>query len=107
MRAPVRGEVYFVDLGAELGRKPFAVVSNNRRNRALTTVLAVRITTTNRNTHIETVVPLGTDCGELAGWALCDDVEKLWRDELPTPAGALGPYTMAAVNAGLRAALAL
>ncbi|MEU8077208.1 type II toxin-antitoxin system PemK/MazF family toxin [Catellatospora citrea] len=107
MRAPVRGEVYFVDLGGELGRKPFAVVSNNRRNRALTTVLAVRITTTNRNTHIETVVPLGQDCGDLAGWALCDDVEKLWRDELPTPAGALGPYTMAAVNAGLRAALAL
>ncbi|MEV4413635.1 type II toxin-antitoxin system PemK/MazF family toxin [Catellatospora sp. NPDC049609] len=107
MRAPVRGEVYLIDLGGELGRKPFAVISNNHRNRALSTVLAVRLTTTNRNTHLETVVPLGRDCGDLAGWVLCDDVEKLWRDELPAPAGALGPYTMAAVNAGLRAALAL
>jgi mRNA interferase MazF len=107
MRAPVRGEVYFIDLGGELGRKPFAVVSNNQRNRVLSTVLAARITTTNRNTHLETVVPLAHDCGDLAGWVLCDDVEKLWRDELPAPAGALGPHTMAAVNAGLRAALAL
>jgi mRNA interferase MazF len=106
MRPPVRGEVFFVDLGNEIGRKLFVVVSNNQRNRALTTVLGIRITTTNRNTHIETVVPLGSDCGDLAGWAVCDDVEKLWRNELVRPAGTLGARTMSAINQGLRTALA-
>jgi mRNA interferase MazF len=102
----MRSEVFFVDLG-EIGRKPFVVVSNNQRNRALTTVLGVRITTTNRHIHIETVVPLGPDCGDLAGWALCDDIEKLWRDELGNPAGVIGVRTMTAVNAGLRTAFAV
>jgi len=107
LRSPVRSEVYLIDLGEEVGRKPFVVVSNNQRNRVLSTVLGVRITTTNRNTHIETVVPLGPDCGEFAGWAICDDVEKLWRDELGTPAGVLGARTMAGINRGLRTALAI
>jgi len=104
---PVRAQVYFVDLGAKVGSKPFVIVSNNPRNRVLDTVLGVRITTTNRNAHIETVVPLGRDCGTLAGWALCDDIEKLWTDELATPAGTIGPHTMAAINHGLRVALSL
>jgi mRNA interferase MazF len=104
---PIRGQVYFVDLGQTVGSKPFVIVSNNARNRALDTVLGVRITTTNRNAHIETVVPLGKDCGALAGWALCDDVEKLWADELDAPAGAVGVQTMAAINHGLRVALSL
>ena len=106
MRVPVRSQVYLVNLGVEIGRKPFVVVSNNQRNRALTTVLGVRITTTNRHTQLETVVPLGTDCGDFAGWAICDDVEKVWRDELGSPAGVLGAGTMAAINRGLRTALA-
>jgi mRNA interferase MazF len=104
---PVRSQVFFVDLGEPIGRKPFVIVSNNRRNRRLDTVLGIRIITTNRNTRIETIVPLGRDCGDLVGWALCDDVERLWSDELGQPAGALGPLTMAAVNNGLRVALSL
>lgn len=104
---PVRSQVFFVDLGDQIGSKPFVVVSNNRRNKNLDTVLGVRITTTNRNTQLETVVPLGRDCGDLAGWALCDDVEKLWADELCAPAGSVGAHTMAAINNGLRVALGL
>jgi mRNA interferase MazF len=104
---PVRGQVYFVDLGEKIGKKPFVVLSNNIRNRALNTSLAVRITTTNRNNHLPTVVPLGPDCGDLAGWALCDDIEKLWHDELPSAAGALGTETMMRINVGVRVALGL
>lgn len=107
MTAPVRSQVFFVDLGEQIGRKPFVIVSNNRRNRTLDTVLAIRITTTSRHTHLETIVPLGHDCGDLVGWALCDDVERLWSDELGQSAGSLGPFTMAAVNNGLRVALSL
>jgi mRNA interferase MazF len=107
MTTPVRSQVFFVDLGSTIGRKPFVIVTNNRRNKVLDTVLGVRITTTNRNTHIDTVVPLGRDCGDLSGWALCDDVEKLWTDELSAPAGTIGPRTMAAINNGLMAALGL
>jgi mRNA interferase MazF len=103
---PVRSEVYFVKLG-DLGRKPFVVVSNNHRNRALITVLGIRITTTNPNVHLETVVALGRDCGDLTGWALCDDMVQLWTAELARPAGVVGPRTMAAINNGLRTALAL
>ena len=106
MSPPTRGEVYFVELG-DLGRKPFVIVSNNHRNRALTTVLGVRITTTNRKAHLETVVPLGRDCGPLTGWALCDDITQLWRDELDRPAGAIGLRTMAAINQGMRTALSI
>lgn len=107
MKTPMRSEVYFVDLGSEIGRKPFVVISNNQRNRALNTVLGVRITTTNRNSHLETVVPLGPDCSGLAGWALCDDIEKLWRDELDRPSGVVGAQTMAAIGRGLRTAVAV
>jgi mRNA interferase MazF len=41
--APLRGQIFHVDLGH--GRKPWLVVSNNARNRNLDSVLAARITT--------------------------------------------------------------
>ncbi len=41
---PVRGRIYMADLGH--GQKPWLVVSNNQRNRALGNFLALRITTT-------------------------------------------------------------
>jgi mRNA interferase MazF len=45
MSAPLRGQVYRADLG--FGAKPWLVVSNNDRNRALSDLLAVRITPPN------------------------------------------------------------
>lgn len=100
----MRGQVYRVDLGH--GRKPWVVVSNNARNRHLTTVLAARITTTGKHSHVPTVVPLsGLD--PLVGWVLCDDLVPLYRDELEEAAlmGTLAPSTMTEVSVGLRIAL--
>jgi mRNA interferase MazF len=100
---PVRGRVYWADLG--YGRKPWLVVSNNRRNSRFEDCLVVRITTTAKPPDEPTVVRLSSE-DQLAGWVLCDDVTSVYRDEL-TDAGALTRATMEHVKDGLRAALAL
>ena len=48
--------VYRADIG--FGAKPWLVVSNNHRNRALSDLLAVRITTTDRYANLPTWVQL-------------------------------------------------
>ncbi|MGH3976636.1 MAG: type II toxin-antitoxin system PemK/MazF family toxin [Pseudonocardiaceae bacterium] len=58
MSAPLRGQAYRADIG--FGSKPWLVVSNNHRNRALSDLLAARITTTERHAHLPTWFPLGT-----------------------------------------------
>jgi mRNA interferase MazF len=106
MRSPLRGEVYFIDLGGSVGRKPFVVVSNNLRNTNLGSVVAIRITTSGKHSYVPTVIPLRpTD--PLVGFALCDDMERFDRDELGEHRGALGPATMRDVGDGLRVALGL
>lgn len=105
MIAPIRGQIFWVDLGH--GRKPWVVVSNNRRNRNLDTVLAARITTTDKHAALPTWVKLSSD-EPLVGHVLTDDIVPLYRDEdLDQPGGALGITTMAAVDEGLRVAFAL
>lgn len=104
MTAPLRGQVFRVDLGH--GPKPWLVVSNNARNRNLESVLAARVTTTRKHAPIPTVVPLAA-AEPLRGFVLCDDLVQLYRDELRTPLGAVSPGTMRAVSDGLRIALAL
>jgi mRNA interferase MazF len=101
---PLRGLVYRVDLGH--GSKPWVVVSNNVRNRNLESVLAARVTTTQKNAHLDTVVPL-TSSDPLVGFVLCDDIVPLYRDELGNSLGGLGPDTMRRVNVGLRVAFAI
>lgn len=101
---PLRGQVWWVEI-PRAGRKPLLVVSNNIRNRALPSVLAVRITTAPKP-EIRSVVPLPE--GEpLVGSALCDDILVVPKDRLEAPAGGLSAGTMARIDAGLRAALAL
>ena len=99
---PIRGVVYWMDLG--FGSKPWLVVSNNPRNRALDTVLAARITTTIK--PMPTRVDLGPE-DELIGQVLCDDLEQVFSDRLGERVTALTPATMARVGIGLRYALAL
>jgi mRNA interferase MazF len=89
-----------------IGRKPWLVVSNNRRNNNLDSVLAVRITTTGRFAGMPTVVPLGPD-DPMIGFVMCDDLWPVYKDEILEPAGALAARTMGAVNNALRAALAI
>lgn len=99
---PQRGQVYRCDLG--YGLKPWLIVSNNHRNRVLSEVLAIRITTTQR--ELPTWVPLGpTD--PLVGNANADCIEQLGKDELREYLGALTLATMRKVNDALTIALAL
>jgi mRNA interferase MazF len=98
----VRGQAFRVDLGH--GPKPWIVLSNNQRNRALDTVLAARITTTSKNAHVPTVVPLGSN-DQLVGYVLVDDIVQLYHDELTDNLGSLSQSTMQQISAALRIAL--
>lgn len=104
MTAALRGQVFSCDLG--YGLKPWLVVSNNQRNRNLESILAARITTTDKNAGIPTVVGLNQD-DPLVGYVLCDDLVQLYGDELTRSLGALSVGTMRLVSEGLKVALAL
>lgn len=101
---PVRGRVYMADIGN--GPKPWLIVSNNARNRALADCLAVRLTTSDKP-ELPTIVKLGSADYPLVGRVLCDDIALLYREDLEEDRGALAPETMVKVAAGLRSALAL
>lgn len=98
----MRSQAYRVDLGH--GSKPWVILSNNSRNRNLDTVLAARITTTSKNAHVPTVVPL-TPADPLVGYVLVDDIVQLYHEELTEPVGALSPQTMQEISKALRIAL--
>ena len=83
----------------------FVVVSNNARNRALPSVLAVRMTTRPKPA-LPSIVETSTD-EVLSGRAVCDDVYELWDDEVRQDVGALSSATMRAIGEGLKAALGL
>lgn len=98
----LRGQAFRVDLGH--GPKPWVVLSNNQRNRALDTVLAARITTTSTHSHVPTVVPLAA-ADPLVGHVLVDDIVQLYHDELGDNLGSLSPASMQKISAALRIAL--
>jgi mRNA interferase MazF len=103
--APLRGQVFRVDLGH--GVKPWLIVSNNLRNRHLDTVLAARISSTGEDIHMPTVIPLSHG-DPLVGNVLCDDLVQLYRDEDLERASLVGvvpPATMRAVSLALRVVL--
>ncbi|MBM7788982.1 mRNA interferase MazF [Tenggerimyces flavus] len=92
-------------LDEQVGRKPYLIVSNNRRNEAMDSVLAARVTTSSKPS-LPSIVELGPD-DPLVGRVLCDEVMQLWNDEIVDDAGALSPPTMERVADGLRHALGL
>jgi mRNA interferase MazF len=103
--AIVRGRIY----GAEIddrGEKYYLAVSNNQRNARLQDFLAVRLTTT-RKPPLASIVHLSDGDAPWTGVVCCDDVEKVYRDEVTRDCGALAPATMALVDDGLRSALKL
>jgi len=99
---PQRGQVYRCDLG--YGLKPWLVVSNNSRNRLLSDVIAIRLTTTAR--ELPTWVKL-SPADRLTGYANADCIEQLGKDELGEYLGALSPASMHSINDALKIALAL
>lgn len=99
-----RGRVYFADLGG--GRKPWVVVSNNQRNRALEDALVVRITTTDKYEGLASVQRLPEhEC--VVGLVRADTLTTLYPDEVEEEAGGLSRVGMEAVEAALRGALGL
>ena len=102
MNRGMRSQTYRVDLGH--GCKPWVILSNNSRNRNLDTVLAARITTTSKNAHVPTVVPL-TAADPVVGFVLVDDIVQLYHDELTELLGVLSAPTMQEISKALRIAL--
>jgi mRNA interferase MazF len=98
----LRGQVYRCDLGH--GLKPWLIISNNRRNELLETVIAIRITTTAKD--LPTRVPLAPG-DPLGGYAIADDIEQLYKDELRTELGSLTQATMREVDKALKLALGI
>ncbi|MCA1833729.1 MAG: type II toxin-antitoxin system PemK/MazF family toxin [Actinomycetota bacterium] len=100
----LRGQVYFVAL-PQIGDKPLLIVSNNVRNAALPTVLAVRVTSAPKPA-LSSIVLLTKD-DPLHGRVLCDDVLLVPKDRLKRRAGALSNASMRAVDEALKVSLAL
>lgn len=100
----LRGLVVRADTGLD-EPKLYVVVSNNRRNRFLGSVLAVRLTTSAKP-PLPSVVELGRT-EPFVGRAVCDDIVELYEDEILATLGAVSPPTLAAIGNGLRAALDL
>lgn len=101
----LRGRVYGAVLSHIGTEKFFLVVSNNRRNAHLHSMLAVRLTTT-KKPSLATMVTLGAE-EPFAGTVVCDDIIELYDDEITRDLGALSAAAMQRVNEGLKVALAL
>jgi mRNA interferase MazF len=101
-----RGRIYGAVLSERLGEKYYLVVSNNRRNARLDSVLAIRLTTSAKP-DLDSIVILSPTDGPWTGRALADDIVEVYRDEITRELGALPPVTMRRVEDALRAALDL
>jgi len=102
----IRGRIYRTRLAGISGEKFVLVVSNNNRNRALEGVLAIRFTSTPKPL-LPSIIRVPEN-EPLAGSSLvCDDIYEVFEAEVTADIGALTPHTMARVNNGLKAALAL
>jgi mRNA interferase MazF len=101
-----RGRIYGAVMDEQFGEKYFLAVSNNPRNRALRSFLAIRLTTTEKP-RLDSIVRLDHGDGPWCGSALADSIIEIVRDQVTRDLGALPPGTMRRVDDALRAALAL
>ena len=99
----LRGQIYFLDLG--YGEKPWVVVSNNSRNRALGSALVARVTTS-RKQPLPSIVDLDSQ-DPVVGSVICDDIETIYTDDEPRFGGAVSLETLKRINAALRVAFGL
>ncbi len=104
--APLRGQVFHVDLKGT-GPHYHLVVSSNRRNAHLHDVITVMITTTPPRSPRPSYVPLAKGLDPFEGWANCDDLGPVYSDKLGPVKGALSVPTMRLVDIGLATALSL
>ena len=102
----LRGRVYRIDLGADIGLKPFLVVS-----RDATIVVWVTCSRFGSRRRTRSTCPLSSPCATsmhrwLAG-ALCDRITVIYPDEIQADLGAVSAQTMRAVEEGLLHALGI
>jgi mRNA interferase MazF len=100
-----RGQVYLAKHPDLDEKKFFLVVSNNKRNKILKTVLCVRITSTDK-VAIPTCVQIPDHEG-IAGFAVCDDVYIFMNYELDKLHTSLTDRTMVKVEQALKIVFAI
>lgn len=102
----LRGQVWKAALDEAAGPKLYVIVSHNARNKHFDTALGVRVTTTERHSHLPTVVPV-LDDETIHGWIPCDSLTEIWDKDLEEnePSGALSQRIMHTLEPALRAAL--
>lgn len=100
----LRGQVIRAEVGLD-EPKLFVVVSNNRRNAQLGSVLAARLTTSHKPA-IPSIVKLN-ETEAMNGYVVCDDIENIYDDEVLSVVSPFSPQTMTLVNQGLLAALGM
>lgn len=101
----IRGRVYAAVVSPLAVEKFFVVVSNNARNAALPTVLAVRMTTSSKPKLASIIELLNQD--SFVGRVLCDDIVEMDANDVRRDLGALSTQTMLAIEAGLKVALGI
>lgn len=101
---PERGHICLVEIQADTP-KYVVVVSNNMRNQAYGSFLAVRVTTSDKP-EIASCVRL-PDGLPIHGTALCDDIFMLRRKNVIKSIGALPLSVMMEIDKGLVHALSL
>lgn len=103
MSAPRRGEIWWGEL-AEIGRRPFLVMTRAAAIAVLDHVLAAPVTRTVRG--IPTELPLGTDDGLPSECAASfDNLRVIPKSHLVERAGALDGLRMQEACVALRAAV--
>jgi len=104
--APSRGQVWLADVG--LGEaKRFVIVSNNVRNRKLSDVLGVRLTTAPKPDLPSIVAFEPGEIADARSYAVADDIWPLAKDGLARQVGAMTPKQMERVGRAIAAALDL
>ncbi|WGY04332.1 type II toxin-antitoxin system PemK/MazF family toxin [Nocardioides sp. QY071] len=98
----VRGQVIQADIGLD-EPKLLVVVSNNRRNERLGSVLCARMTTTAKP-DLPSIVPLEHP-EVFVGCVVCDDIVEVFEDEVMAVRGGLSGAAIPVLNDALRAAL--
>lgn len=113
MVTPLRGQVFFLDLGYGYGVHPYVIISENRRNRSTKgDYLAVELTTTPLTPHREHLRELVElrNSRPITGVAKCGDIHTLEDRDLELYRGQPGQIAaadMQAIDDGLRHALGL
>ena len=113
MADPQRGEVWLADLDPvrgheQAGRRPVVVVSDNRLNASLATlVYAVPLTMRDRGIPYHVKIEPGEGGVRETSFAMCEQMRSISRDRLVDRWGSVSGETLAQIEDRLRVLLCL